>query len=399
MRILEAVADSDRLALRPPGQARAKSGLSPTYPSRVEIDLAALAANVRWIKGRVGRRAAMMAVVKANAYGHGAPAVARAALQAGADMLAVANLAEAFELRACGIDAPILALSHAPPDRLLDAAAHDIAISVYDSTIAAQCIAAVNGSKGRLRAHVKVDTGMGRLGLMPPEAVGVCRLLRRATNINLEGIYTHFATADDDPVYMKEQLDTFKAVLRRLRGEGLRFKYVHAGNSAALLTCDEAHFNLVRPGILLYGLEPMPHSGGAEYLQPVMSWKTRVVQVKALPPDTPVGYGNAYRTRGEELIAVLPVGYADGLRRTPESWREVLIHGQRAPLVGRVSMEKITVNVSHIADVKVGDEAVLLGRQGAETISADEIAGWICSNNYEVVTTIAPRLPRDYLDG
>jgi len=399
MRILETVAQSDRASLRSPEQTRAVCGLPPSYPSRVEIDLAALAANVRWIKARVGRRAAIMAVVKANAYGHGAPAVARTALGAGADMLAVANLAEAFELRDCGVDAPILALSHAPLDRMQDAAAHDIAVSVYDSVIAEQCIAVANSSSERLKVHVKVDTGMGRLGLLPPAAEAVCGHLRRAANINLEGIYTHFATADDDPTYMRRQLATFKTVLRQLAEGGLHFKYIHAGNSAALLNCDEAYFNVVRPGVLLYGLEPMPNSGCAESLQPVMSWKTRAVQVKSLPPDTPVGYGNAYRTRGEEIIAILPVGYADGLRRAPETWREVLIRGQRAPLVGRVSMEKITVNVSHIADVKVGDEAVLLGRQGADRISADEIAGWIRSNNYEVVTSIAPRLPRAYLDG
>ncbi|MCY3832033.1 MAG: alanine racemase [Chloroflexi bacterium] len=369
-----------------------------SYPSRVEIDLSALASNVRWLKARVGDTA-LMAVVKANAYGHGAPAVAQAALRAGADMLAVANLAEARELRAAGIDAPILVLSYAPAESILDAIKCDLILSVYDSGFAEQCIAAASRPPADLAVHVKVDTGMGRLGILPSDAYRVCQLLREAAGIRLEGIYTHFATADDDPAYMREQLKTFKSMLARIGMTGNRFKYIHAANSAALVNGCEALFNLVRPGILLYGLEPMPASGLAKRLKPVMSWKTQVAQVKTLPPDSPVGYGNAYRTRGEETIAVLPVGYADGLRRAPQAWREVLIHGRRAPLIGRVSMEKITVNVSHIPQVKVGDEAVLLGRQGEQRISADEIARWIGSNNYEVVTSIAPRVPRSFLNG
>lgn len=369
-----------------------------SYPSRVEIDLSALASNVRWIKARVGA-AALMAVVKANAYGHGAPAVAQAALRAGADMLAVANLAEARELRAARVDAPILVLSYAPAESILDAIKRDLTLSVYDGGFAEQCIAAASRSPAELAVHVKVDTGMGRLGVLPSDAYRVCQLLRDAPKIRLEGIYTHFATADDDPAYMREQLMTFKSALARIGLTGNPFKYIHAANSAALVNGCEALFNLVRPGILLYGLEPMPDSGVAKQLKPVMTWKTQVAQVKTLPPDSPVGYGKAYRTQGEETIAVLPVGYADGLRRAPQAWREVLIHGRRAPLIGRVSMEKITVNVSEIPAVAVGDEAVLLGRQGADTISAEEVARWTGSNNYEVVTSIAPRVPRHYLNG
>lgn len=369
------------------------------HPSRVEIDLGALAANVGWIKSKVGPAVQIMAVVKANAYGHGAPAVAHTALRSGAELLAVANLAEGFELREAGIDAPILVLSYVPPNAIGEAIASDLSLSVFDEAFAAACLSTVRRARARLKVHVKVDTGMGRLGLSPAVAPERCRQLSDAPGISLEGVYTHFATADDDQSYMRQQLSEFKDLLARMRRLGIQARHIHAANSAAILNDCKARFNLVRPGVMLYGLEPMPNSGAAAHLQPVMSWKTQVAQVRTLPPDSPVGYGNAYRTSGEEIIAVAPVGYADGLRRTPYTWREVLIRGQRAPLAGRVSMEKITIDVSRIPGVRAGDEVVLLGRQGVDRISAAEIAGWIGSNNYEVVTTIAPRVPRVYLAG
>lgn len=382
---------------RPPANGRLEHERSFVYPSRVEIDLSALAANVRWIRTRVGGAVSIMAVVKANAYGHGALAVARVALDSGCDLLAVANMAEALELRAAGIDAPILVLSYVPPGAISTAIDLNISLSVFDETFARHCIAAASEARAELNVQVKIDSGMGRLGVLPHSAAAVCGRLWETVGIRLEGIYTHFATADDDISYMMRQLKTFNRVLAQLQTAGIQAEHIHAANSAAVLNCLDSHFNVVRPGVMLYGLEPMPESGIAEFLAPAMSWKTQVAQVKTLPANSRVGYGDAYRTRGVETIAAVPVGYADGLRRTPSSWREVLIRGRRAPLAGRVSMEKITVNVSHIPGVKVGDEVVLLGRQGDDCISADEIAGWIRSNNYEVVTSIAPRLPRTYL--
>ena len=273
----------------------------------------------------------------------------------------------------------------------------NVSLSVFDEVFAQQCISTARRADAELKVQLKIDTGMGRLGVSPQAAAELGSRLRDSGGIELEGIYTHFATADDDPPYMKEQLEAFNRILSRIREAGIQVEQIHAANSAAVLTCPASHLNVVRPGVMLYGLDPMPESGIAEFLRPVMSWKTQVVQVKSLPPGSRVGYGDAYRTRGEETIAVAPVGYADGLRRTPSTWREVLIHGRRAPLVGRVSMEKITLNVSRIPGVKAGDEVVLLGQQGDDCVSADEIAGWIRSNNYEVVTSIAPRVPRTYI--
>ncbi len=366
------------------------------HPSRVEINLDAVASNARLIRARVGGGVSIMAVVKANAYGHGAPAVARAALQNGCDRLAVANMAEALELRECGIAAPILILSYFPAEAIPIAIDLNLSLSVFDEVFAERCISAARSAGAELKIQLKIDTGMGRLGILPQSAAAVCGGLWDAAGIKLEGIYTHFATADDDPRYMREQLKTFNLILSRIREAGIQVEQIHAANSAAVLNCPGSHVNVVRPGLMLYGLEPMPHSGIGDIARPAMSWKTQVAQVKTLPPGSRVGYGDAYRTRGEETIAVVPVGYADGLRRTPSTWREVLIHGRRAPLAGRVSMEKITVNVSRIPGVKAGDEVVLLGKQGDDRISADEVAGWIRSNNYEVVASVAPRVPRTY---
>lgn len=366
------------------------------FPSRVEIDLDALSNNVRCIKRLAGDHVGVMAVVKANAYGHGAPQVARVALENGADMLAVANLAEASQLREAGIRAPILTLSLVPPEQIQLALDLDVRVTVFDRDLAVQTLSALGDDRRKLRVHLKIDTGMHRLGLLPDEAVALARTLRAARSVQLEGVYTHFAAADEDAGYTAVQLETFRRVLDAMRADGFTPRFVHAANSPALLEFRDSYFNLVRPGVLLYGLRPMPDSPNMEAFQPVMRWKTRVAQVKTLPPGNRVGYGHAYTTRREETLAVLPVGYADGLRRTPRTWRYVLVHGERAPLVGRVSMEKIIVDVSHIPGVQIGDEAVLLGGQGKQTIDADEIAVWLGSNNYEVVCTIAPRVPRAY---
>ena len=363
-------------------------------PSRVDIDLEALASNLRVIKAKVGANTGIMAVVKANAYGHGAVAVSRTALRNGADCLAVANMAEAIQLRRAGISAPILLLSYLPVDAVVVALQFDISVSLFDQQQAARFETVARGAGGVLKTHIKVDSGMGRLGIMPDNAAALATSLRSCEAIQVDGIYTHFSVADEDPRYTAQQRATFEYAVATMREAGCAFRYVHAANSAATVRPVAGGFNLIRPGLLLYGLKPCESATSIEGLQPVMSWKTVIAQVKTLPPNSPVGYGNSYRTRGEEKIAVLPVGYADGLRRSPQPWREVLVHGRRAPLVGRVSMEKTTINVSHIPDVIAGDEVVLLGKQGDDEISADEVAAWLGAINYEVLTSVLPRVPR-----
>lgn len=361
-----------------------------------EIDLDALARNVRVLKATVGDDVTLMAVVKADAYGHGAVQTARVALANGAGYLAVANILEALELRDAGVTAPILVLTHLPVSAVRLAIAQDITATVYDVDQAQQYDRAARASGGKLRVHVKIDTGMGRLGLLHNNALTAFRTLNSLRHLDIEGVYTHFATADEDAQFAQHQLGNFKQLVRLLRAGGFEIRYYHAANSPATLLDPEMHFNLVRTGIAMYGLEasrlaPMPAG-----IQPVMSWKTSVLQVKQLPAGHGVGYGRTYITRDVETIAVLPVGYADGLRRSPYTWKEVLIRGQRAPVIGRVSMEKCTVNVSHITGVSAGDEVVLLGRQGYDRITAEEVALWLGTINYEVTTTIQPRQARRY---
>lgn len=368
--------------------------ICPRFPSSVTIDSDALASNVRWIRNLIGADVALMAVVKANAYGHGAVAVANIALQVGADMFAVANINEAIELRDAGIDAPILILSYVPAAAAAVAAELELTVTIYDFDQARDFQSALDNGWRRLSAHIKVDSGMGRLGVQIADADALILCVRELPNLELDGIYTHFSAADVDLPHTSTQLARFRHVLDRAQRSGIRFNHVHAANSAALLTCRDSCFNVVRPGLLLYGLNPLGQGRAPSGVRPALAWKTTIAQVKTLPAGTPVGYGNSYLTRGAETIAVLPVGYADGLRRSPRTWREVLVHGKRAPLVGRVSMEKVTIDVSHIPDARIGDEVVLLGKQVSDEISADEIAEWIGSINYEVVTSLAPRVPR-----
>lgn len=363
-------------------------------PSRVEIDLEALANNISLLKAHLGAGVGIMAVVKANAYGHGALSVAKTVIENGADFLAVANLAEAMDLREGGIVAPILVLGFVPDYVIPLAVQSDISVSVFDVDLARRYQVAARGTYRVLKAQIKIDTGMGRLGILPIDMANLLRKLHELDQIQFEGIYTHFSAAVEDAAHTEGQLETFEQVLRQARLAGRKFKYVHAANSAAILSCPSDGYNMARPGLLLYGLRPSPKFATVDRLRPVMSWKTTVAQVKTLSANSPVGYGNSYRTCGVETIAILPVGYADGLRRSPRTWREVLVRGQRAPLVGRVSMEKTAVNVSHIPNVQAGDEVVLLGKQGSDEISADEIANWMGTINYEVVTSILARAER-----
>ncbi|NDJ59975.1 MAG: alanine racemase, partial [Chloroflexi bacterium] len=372
----------------------ASSFLRPTHPSWVEIDLAALARNVRAIKDLTGPEITLIAVVKADAYGHGAVAVARTALLNGAAYLAVSSINEALELREAGIEAPILIVNYVPVQAMRQVVRQNLTVTLYDLELARAYNRAAREAGGVLKSHVKIDTGMGRLGVMAGEAVAFFRHLLNLNNIEIEGIYTHFSTADDDLDHANEQLRVFKSVVTPLRASGYNFKYIHAANTAAMLTLPASHFNAVRVGLGMYGLSPSAKARLPEAFTPALTWKTMIAQVKTLPPGHPVGYGNTYRTATQERIAVLPVGYANGFRRSPHHWGKVLVQGEFAPIIGRISMEKLVINVSQIPEVAIGDEVVLLGRQGNARITADDIADRLGTISYEVLTTILPRVPR-----
>ncbi|HHS97094.1 MAG TPA: alanine racemase [Chloroflexi bacterium] len=367
----------------------------PNRPTWVEIDLEAIAYNVRQIKEIVGPEVEVLAVLKADAYGHGAITVARTALNNGASFCGVASLNEAIRLREAGIDAPILVLGYTPAWLAREALRYDVTLTLYDPDLARAFSRAAVDLRRTARVHIKVDTGMGRLGLLPDQVVPFVEEIRDLPGLDLEGIFTHFSVADEpDLSYTHWQLNRFREVLRRLEEIGVAFRYVHCANSAATLRLPEARFNMVRLGLAMYGLQPSPHVPLPPGFRPALTWKTTIAQVKTLPPGSYVSYGNTYRTKGEETIAVIPVGYADGFRRAPTRWQAVLVRGQRAPIVGRVCMDQTMINVTHIPNVRVGDEVVLIGRQGDDEITAEEVAEWLGTINYEVISEILARVPR-----
>ena len=365
-----------------------------------EIDLDAIEANLRALKRHVGERVEVFAVLKANAYGHGAVEVGRAALDAGATRIAVHRAVEGIELRKAGIEAPILIMGYTPP-----AAAEQVARwRLTPSAITLEFAQALSGrsvaSGIETPVHVKVDTGMSRYGLFPGEVLEFARAVGRMPGLRLEGLFTHFATADElDLSFTRQQLGVFQEVVAGLRQAGIQIPLVHAANSAATLRLPEAHFDAVRPGIALYGMEISNEWASPVALQPALSLKSRVSRVRELPAGAGVSYGRTFITQKPTLAALVPVGYGDGYHRVLSNRSSVLIRGRRAPVMGRVCMDQFVVDASEIPGVQQDDEVVLVGRQGEACIRAEEIASLAGTLNYEVTTSLLPRVTRVYLRG
>ena len=358
----------------------------PKVPSRTwaEVDLGAIRHNIRALKRRAGD-ARLMAVVKANAYGHGAVPVARAALEAGADSLAVVTAEEGAEIRSAGIDAPILVFTDLLPDGLALAKANRLQVTAH-SIPSAKRVASYPG----LEAHLKVNTGMNRWGVEPDE-VGEAR---KILGDRLIGVYTHLASADSDKEVTRRQLDAFDAVLAAHPFNGA---LVHAANSAGTLWHPSSRYDCVRPGVALYGLHPKGDEGDPadEDLRPALSLKSYVADVRRLSPGEGVSYGLTFRAEEPMFAATVPVGYAEGYRRALSNRAEALIRGERRPLLGRVTMDACVFGVDE--EVETGDEVVLLGEQGRESIRAEEFARWADTINYEATTGIdARRVERSY---
>jgi alanine racemase len=365
---------------------------APDRPTWIRIDLDAVAANLRRLRALAG--VPLMAVLKADAYGHGAIRVAHVALANGADALAVATLGEARTLREADITAPVLILGYTPPWQAQQAVRLGVACTVFDIDTARALSEAATALQQPATVHVKVDTGMARLGLPPGEVGAFLHALTQLPGLVVEGLYTHFATADSaDETFARLQLARFTGVLEEVTAAGLRPPLVHAANSAALLRLPAARFDMVRPGLACYGLHPAPETPLPADMRPVLSFFSEVAQVKEVPTGTPISYGGTFVTPRPSRIATIPVGYADGLRRAPP-WRVVLVRGQRAPIVGRICMDYAMLDVTDIAGVKRGDTVALIGAQGADSISVDEVAAWLGTINYEVVSTLLPRVPR-----
>jgi len=361
------------------------------YSNWAEIDLGAIRNNVGIICKHTGVQ--VMAIVKANAYGHGAVPVARAALQGGATWLAVARVDEAVELRRAGIVAPIFLLGYVPSLRLEEAVANRVSMAFW-TIEQARCVSAAAERVGETaKLHFIVDTGMSRLGAQAGEALDIMRQVCSIPHVYMEGIFTHFARADEpdsDPTNVQE--DLFLMVLSALDAEGVRPKIVHAANSAASLTRSSAVFSLVRLGISLYGLFPNHKYPLPPEFRPALSWKSVLSQVKVLPPGRGVSYGHIYTTRGNERIGTIPVGYADGYRRTTGNY--VLVGSKQVPVIGRVCMDYIMVRLDSVTEAKAGDEVVLIGSQGDARILAEDVGDVWGTINYEVTCAVGARVPR-----
>ncbi len=363
------------------------------HSSWMEIDLEAIRRNA----GRLHSycRTGVMAVVKAGAYGHGGAMAARAALRGGAEWLGVARVEEGLELRRQGIVAPLLILGFTRPERLAEALEAKLSLTVWrmDHLEAASAAASASGRKAGV--HLKVDTGMNRIGAPPAEALALAGRIRQLPALVGEGVYTHFARADEaDRTPTMKQQAIFAEVVQSLDGAGLRPQWIHAANTAGALAYPEARWDLVRCGVGIYGMHPSSDVRLPDEFEPALQWKSALTEVKVVAAGSGVSYGHTYVTRRDERIGTIPVGYADGFRRVTGHF--VLAGGKRVPIVGRVCMDQCMVQLDAVPGARPGDEVVLLGAQGGERISAEEIAQRWGTVNYEVTCGITERVARVY---
>jgi alanine racemase len=382
-------------------------GLRPTW---VEVDLKILESNYRVVRSFLPREVRIIAVVKAHGYGHGVIPVAQVLAKAGVDAFAVAILEEALVLRNTGISSPIVLLNGFWEGQEEEIIRHQLIPTVYNQEMLLRLEAAASHLRETCSFHLKVNTGMSRLGIDWEEGGAFLQKCSQYRWAHCNGIYTHFSCAEDiRSLSIRRQLNHFKDLLKQT-GQTPRWSWCHAANSAAMINFRESWFNAVRPGLILYGINPIgiqegeavPHPGEESWkgvlasLRPVLSFKTRVAQLRMVKRGKAIGYGDTYITPRDSRIATLPVGYADGLMRTLSNKGAVLVRGQRAPIVGRISMDLSTIDVSNATGVEIGDEVALIGQQGAEEIGATEMAALAGTIPYEILCRIGGRVTRIY---
>ncbi len=365
------------------------------FKTWAEIDHEAIRFNIRQIRKLIGPRVKILVSVKAEGYGHGAVSISRTALSAGAEWLGVSHVKEALELRAFFPDTPILILSSGMSghtrlivrNRLTPVVCSlEIARDLAETALAAGTIANI---------HVMLDTGMGRIGVWHENSLTFLKQISQIKGIRLEGLASHFAAADDpDSAFTDRQLADFLRVVKEVKEEGIDIPLHHIANSGALINLKETHLDMVRPGIMLYGIYPTPHYRSRIELKPVLSLKTRIAYLKTVEPGRTISYGLTYLVKKKTRVATLPIGYGDGFSRAHSNRGEVLIRGRRAPIIGIVTMDQIMVDVGGIDGVAVGDEAVLIGEQGGDRITAEEIAERIGTISYEVLAQLGKRVSR-----
>lgn len=368
-------------------------------PVWAEVDLNAIGHNMREIR-RVSQSTDIIAVVKADAYGHGAIDVVPVLLENGATRLAVAVITEAMELRSSNIMAPIMILGYTPLTFAEELINKDIEQTVYNVDYAIELSRIAEGLGKKAKIHIAIDTGMGRIGFMPNEQ-GFKEVveIHSLPGIFIEGIFTHFSSSDEeDKQYTYEQLNKFNDFYNKLLTENINIPLRHAANSAGIIDLPETHLDGVRPGVILYGYYPSDEVFKNKIdLKPALTLKTNVVHIKTMEKDMYISYGRTFRTERESIIATLPIGYADGYTRLLTGKAKVIINGKLAPVIGRICMDQLMVDITDVGDVNVGDEVILIGSDGDCTFNADDIAKLIGTINYEIICMIKNRVPRVYV--
>jgi alanine racemase len=366
--------------------------LHTTYAT---IDCTALGHNLSRLQTRLHPDCAVMAVVKANAYGHGAVGISRALVKLGISKLAVASVQEGVALRDAGITADIVVLADLFDDQCENLLANRLTPVITDQRLLPILAKTAETRKDPFPIHLKIDTGMGRLGFSPAEFVKILDALPAWKSLSVEGLMTHLADSDGEDVgHTERQLELFRSLLDECKRRGMTVPAIHAANSAALIRFPHSHFSLVRPGIALYGYHTLPHAVHYSELKPILSLHSTVLQLRTVKPGESVSYNRTFVAKKPSTIAVLPVGYADGYSRKLSNRGFVLIRGRRAPIVGLVCMDMTMVDVTGIEPVRVGDPVTLIGADGQDAIWADEIAQWSGTIPYEVLCAIGPRIPR-----
>ena len=367
----------------------------PRYrPTWAEIDLNAIAYNLNQVRKVIGPGVKILAAVKANAYGHGMIIVSK---ELGVDLLGVACVDEALQLKASGIRCPLLIFSHILQNEVRHVVDNGIGTTIGNIEIA-RALNKVATKKNRARVHLKIDTGMGRIGAWHEDSMPFIRAVARLKNIEVEGIYTHFPSAgEEDKKFTLNQLNAFNDLLKKIEKEGIEIPYRHAANSMGIIGHKDSHFNMVRPGLMLYGMHSSDWAGNLIRLKPALSLKSRITFLKKVPPGRSISYGRTYTTKSNTLIATIPIGYGDGWTRLLSNKAQVLLRGKRVRVVGRVCMDQTMLDVGHIKNVKVGDEVTLIGSQGRDRIKAEELAKLCGTIPYEITCWISSRVSRVYI--
>jgi alanine racemase len=366
-------------------------------PTHIEIDLAKIGANLAQVRRLIAPGVKVMGVVKANAYGHGIIEVARYLQNQNIDMLGVAFVQEAVMLRDAGIKKPILVFYGATYEQIPLFAQHnlDMTVSSYDFAVAAND--SISSSDSKLRVHLKTDTGMGRIGIVYGDAVSLAEKITRLPNLTLTGVYSHLATSDgSDPLYVELQLERFHSALTGMKKLGIEVEHIHLANSGAVMHYPETHFTIVRPGIMLYGYPPGDKIPDGVNLAPPLCLKSIVGFVKDVGPGASISYGRKYITTTHTRIATIPVGYADGYNRLLTNRAHVLVRGRRFPVVGTVCMDQIMIDIGTAENISIGEEVILIGSAGEESVSAQDLGRIIGTIPYEVLCGLSSRVPRIY---